>query len=97
MLETAFRSLLHHSKPLQRRPGCTRGNQRAWDPEMTKKPKPLTPKTCKKLADRVADRVLEARREERRQFRRHLGYLLMLIGAVSGLLTLLVMLWEWWF
>jgi len=26
-----------------------------------------------------------------------LGYLLMLIGAASGLITLLVMLWERWF
>lgn len=62
---------------------------------MTKKPH-LPSDSCETLADRVADRVLEARREERRRFRRHLGYLLMLLGAVSGLLTLLVMIWERW-
>lgn len=62
---------------------------------------PMTSKRCRKLgkelADRVADRVVEARREEKRRARRQLGYLLMLIGAVSGLLTLLVMVWERWF
>lgn len=55
---------------------------------------------CEDLADQVADRVLEAQRQARRAGRRrfwsHLGYLVMLIGAVSGLLTLLVALWEWW-
>ena len=64
---------------------------------MTKNKTKVTPQYCDALADRVADRVLQARREERLRFRKQLGYLLMLIGAVSGLLTLLVMLWErWW-
>ena len=66
---------------------------------MLKRPHP-TVKDCEDLADQVAHRVLEAQREQRRRDRRrfwsHLGYLLMLIGAVSGLLTLLVALWEGW-
>lgn len=65
---------------------------------MTKKTRGVKPQDCDDLADQVADRVLEAQREARRQSRRRfwiqLGYLLMLIGAVSGLLTLLVALWE---
>lgn len=63
---------------------------------MTRK-SPATPPDCDALADRVADRVLQARRDQRRRFWKQLGYLVMLIGAVSGLLTFLVMLWErWW-
>jgi hypothetical protein len=64
---------------------------------MTKKPRPIDRTSCRKLADRVADRVLTARQEEKRRIRRNWGYLLMLLGAASGLLTLLVMLWERWF
>jgi len=64
---------------------------------MTKKPRQVTPEDCDAFAERVASRLLEARREERRRFRKQLGYLLMLLGAASGLVTLLVMLWErWW-
>jgi len=64
---------------------------------MTKRKIKVTPPNCDVLADRVADRLLQARREERHRFWKLLGYLLMLIGAVSGLLTLLVMVWErWW-
>lgn len=64
---------------------------------MTKRPRKVTPEDCDAFADRVASRVLEARREERRRLRRQLGHLLMLLGAASGLLTLLVMLWDrWW-
>ena len=51
-------------------------------------------KSCDTLADHLADRLLEAHRERRRRFWRQLGYLITLVGAVSGLLTLLVMLWE---
>lgn len=48
-------------------------------------------------AGRVAEHLFSPRRERRRRFWKQLGYLVMLIGAVSGLLTLLVMLAErWW-
>jgi len=57
-------------------------------------PAPLSPKSCDDLADRLAERLLAVRRERRRRFWRQLAYLLMLVGAVSGLVTLLVMLWE---
>jgi uncharacterized membrane protein YcjF (UPF0283 family) len=64
---------------------------------LKKRPHP-TLQDCEDLADQVAERVVEAQREARRKSRRRfwsrLGYLLMLIGAASGLLTLLVALWE---
>jgi hypothetical protein len=62
----------------------------------TEHPTP-TPDDCEDLADQLAARLLEARRESRRRFWSRVGYLLMLLGAASGLLSLLVMLWERWF
>lgn len=58
---------------------------------------PPTPDDCEHLADRLAARLLEVRRENRRRFWRQLAFLVTLLGAVSGFLTLLVMLWERWF
>lgn len=63
---------------------------------MTKK-RQSSPPDCDALAERLADRLLALRRERWHRRRRQLGYLVMLLGAASGLLTLLVMLWErWW-
>jgi predicted nucleic acid-binding Zn ribbon protein len=61
----------------------------------------LEHKMTLEITDEGADCGAECRpiprRERRRRFWKHLGYLVMLIGAVSGLLTLLVMLAErWW-
>lgn len=63
---------------------------------MTKKRAAPTPKDCDDFADHVARRLFTTCRDHRRRFWKHLGYLVMLIGAVSGLLTLLVMLAERW-
>jgi hypothetical protein len=63
---------------------------------MTKRRPDPTPKDCDEFADRVAQRLLTARRDRRRKLWRQVAYLLTLLGAVSGLLTLLVMLAEWW-
>jgi hypothetical protein len=57
----------------------------------------MTLEVADDVADRVAERLLSPRRERRRRFWSRLGYLLMLLGAASGLLTLLVLLWERWF
>jgi hypothetical protein len=64
---------------------------------MSTQPSTPTPDDCEDLADQLAARLLEARRESRRRFWSRVGYLLMLLGAASGLLSLLVMLWERWF
>lgn len=61
---------------------------------MTDSPSTPSSKSCDDLAERLAERLLAVRRERRRRFWQQLGYLLMLVGAVSGLVTLLVMLWE---
>ena len=58
---------------------------------MTKKRRRRTQPDCEDLAARVAERVLEAQRERRRRFWSQLGYAVMLLGAASGLVTLLVM------
>jgi len=43
------------------------------------------------------DRLLAIRRERRRRFWRRCAYVLSLLGALSGLVTLLVTVWEKWF
>lgn len=50
---------------------------------------------CADLADQVAARHLEVRRENRRRFWRQLAYLLMLLGALGGMITALAAIWEW--
>lgn len=60
----------------------------------TESPRASSRETCDALAERLAERLLAVRRERRRRFWQQLGYLLMLLGAASGLVTLLVMLWE---
>jgi len=62
---------------------------------MTQEPPTPTPDDCEDLADQVAARLLEAQRERRRRFWQQLGYLLMLLGAVGGLITALAAIWEW--
>lgn len=64
---------------------------------MLKKQRKMTLEVSDDFADRVAERLLAACRDQRRHFWKRLGYLLTLVGAVSGLVTLLVMLLErWW-
>jgi hypothetical protein len=62
---------------------------------MTTEPSAPTPDDCEDLAQQVAARLLEVRREARRRFWSRVGYLLMLLGAASGLVTPLAAIWDW--
>ena len=62
---------------------------------MMKRSRKMKLEVADDLADRLAARLLEVQRENRRRFWQQLGYLLMLIGAVSGLITALAAIWEW--
>lgn len=62
---------------------------------MTTEPPTPTPDDRDDLAAQLAARLLEIRRQNRRRFWAQLGYLLMLIGAVGGLITALAAIWDW--
>jgi hypothetical protein len=55
----------------------------------------MTLEVADDVADRVAERLLSPRRERRRRFWSRLGYLLMLLGALGGLITALAVIWDW--
>ena len=62
---------------------------------MMKRSRKMKVEVADELADRLATRLLEAQRERRRRLWAQLAYLLMLIGAVGGLITALAAIWEW--
>ena len=62
---------------------------------MTRQPPTPAPDDREDLAEQLAARLLEAQRERRRRLWARLGYLLMLMGAVGGLITALAAIWEW--
>jgi hypothetical protein len=62
---------------------------------MTRRRTTPTPDDPEDLAHQVADHLLEAQRENRRRLWRRLGYLLMLLGALGGLITALAVIWDW--
>lgn len=66
------------------------------DPASDPRP-PSCPETPNELAERLVERLLAIRRERRRRFWRQCAYVLSLLGALSGLVTLLVTVWEKWF
>jgi hypothetical protein len=55
----------------------------------------MTLEVADDVADRVAERLLSPRRETRRRFWSRVGYLLMLLGALGGLITALAVIWDW--
>jgi hypothetical protein len=62
---------------------------------MPQQPSTPTPDDCEDLARQLAERLLEVRREARRRLWSRLGYLLMLLGALGGLITALAVIWDW--
>lgn len=63
---------------------------------MPKRKTEMTLRGWSSFADHVADRVVRACREERLRFWKKVGYLLMVFGAIAGLLKFLTSLVASW-